>query len=201
MKKKTIFAVILAFVMSFKGLMASTDGIKPMSALLKEMPDDVIPILTHINVLDFIDFLDSGSPAEVTNRMKGTSEMLELSESYALIQLTSESRVELKVLPYGPNDCLIYVVSSCMVDSLTDSSVKVYDSQWHLASASLQFSMPHVSYYNELHLSSDSDTLFLREVYRPLLFDGERRSDRPDEVVEYSYIWNVSDGKFKTIKE
>lgn len=196
MIKRYLTVSLLVFFTTVINLNASAGGIKPMSELLKEMPDEIVPILTKVNVLDFIDFMDSGSPAEVTNRMKGTSEMLELSESYASIQLTVESRVDLKVLPFGADECLIYVVSSCTVDSLTDSSVKVYDSHWHLASPDFQFTSPNSSSYNKIVLSADSNTLSLYEIYRPLLFEGETRDDRPDSVVEYKYDWDKQKGKF-----
>ena len=122
--------------------------------VLKSMPDEVIPILTHNNILDMIDFLNASCKAEVTNRMNGKSEMTVLTDHYAYIQVTPSNTTEIKLLPLQSGGTLIYLVSTCTTDSLSDSSVKVYTDKWELADERQQFRFPHPDSYNTLKLSA-----------------------------------------------
>ena len=164
--------------------------------LLKIMPEDVIPILSHNNVLDMIDFLDASCKAEVTNRMNGKSEMTELTGSSASIRITSSNVVDIHVLPKGSNNVLIYVISTVTTDSLADSSIKVYKSNWQPAEKSLQFQFEHPENYNYVQIDSQKGNITLREVHRQLLFEGETTDDKPDIIKERHGSWDSSKGLF-----
>ena len=74
----------------------------PVRQWIVSMPDSVMPLLTRNNRLDFIDFVDSGMEAVVTNRLDGKSRMTMLSEDFASIEYTKSSVVAMKLLPlYG----------------------------------------------------------------------------------------------------
>ena len=52
----------------------------PMSQVLKQMPDSLVPYLSENNKLDMIDFLDSKMKAEVHNLLDGKTELITLTE-------------------------------------------------------------------------------------------------------------------------
>ena len=164
--------------------------------VLKSMPDEVIPILTHNNILDMIDFLNASCKAEVTNRMNGKSEMTVLTDHYAYIQVTPSNTTEIKLLPLQSGGTLIYLVSTCTTDSLSDSSVKVYTDKWELADERQQFRFPHPDSYNTLKLSATDNNAVFQEVKKQLLFEGESSSDKPDIVKEYECEWDHKEGKY-----
>ena len=60
---------------------------------IKEMPDEVLPLLTKNDRLDFIDYLASNAKAEVKNKLGTPSEMTALTDDYAHIRLTEVSEV------------------------------------------------------------------------------------------------------------
>ena len=165
--------------------------------LLKKMPSEVVPLLSRNNVLDCIDFIEHDSPTEVTNKMGGKSEMTELSPSLASFFLTASNSLDIKVLTKETDDVLIYVINTFTTDSLDDSSVKVYDKSWKPAADAYQFRFPHPERYNSLKVSGKDDNMLLKEVVRPLLFEGEKREDRPDEVSMRMYVWNEKEGVYK----
>ena len=100
-----------------------------LRSLFVAMPDSVLPLLTKTNRMDCIDFLDSNMKAEVKNRFNNTSELKVLTKDYLELQLTSQSSVEMKLLPM--NDSVKVV---CMVHTVCgpvcDSEITFYDTQW-----------------------------------------------------------------------
>ena len=182
--KKLLFAVALALFTAT--VWAQESGSTTMRELLKKMPDTVVPLLSHNNVLDCIDFVEHDAHAEVTNRMNGKSEMTELTPTLASFFLTSRSTLTLKYFANAGKGGLIYVVNTITTDSLSDSTVTVYNSDWTLASPADQFKFHNPGSYNHVTVSDADNVVRVKEVIRPLLFEGESREDKPDVVTEYT---------------
>ena len=106
-----------------------------MPNLLRTMPDSIIPLLSHNDRLDFLDYAAAGTNAELTNRLSGKSKLLTLTDDFAHWQLTTHSDLQLKLLPHdnGHIVCLV-------VDSLPDSHLRFYTTDWEPLPASTFFS-------------------------------------------------------------
>lgn len=182
---RKILLILIWLLCSIKGW-AQESSSTTMKELLKKMPDTVVPLLSHNNVLDCIDFVEHDAHAEVTNRMNGKSEMTELTPTLASFFLTSRSTLTLKYFSNAGKDGLIYVVNTITTDSLSDSTVKVYNSDWTLASPADQFKFHNPGSYNHVTVSDGDHVVRVKEVVRPLLFEGESREDKPDVVTEYT---------------
>ena len=192
-KTFTIFSLLLFAWL--RGFAQPTAG--PLAKdVLKSMPADVIPLLTHNNILDMIDFLKASCKAEVTNRMNGKSEMTVLNDCFTSIRITPSNTIDIKLLPLKSGGTLIYVVSTCKTDSLTDSSVKVYTDKWELADEGQQFRFPHPDSYNTMKLSATNNKAVIREIRKQLLFEGETSADKPDIVTEYECEWDTVHGNY-----
>ena len=100
-----------------------------MRTLLKSMPEGIFPLLTHNNVLDFIDFLDSDMKAEVTNKLGGRSEMIQLTDSTASIKMTPSSEAELRITKTDGKK-LICITHIYHTFTQSNSSVTHYDMDW-----------------------------------------------------------------------
>ena len=186
--KKTLFISALLLLTAMKGL-CQEQSVLTMKNLLSLMPERVIPILTHNNMLDFLDFMSANCKAEVTNRMSGKSEMTELTDSTAHIVLTESNVVDVFMVPTNEN-CLIYVVNTLSTDSLTDSRVDVYDFVWQPADSTLQFSFENPATYNYVSYDKSRHELTVDEVSVPLLFEGESRKDKPVVRKKHIMVWN-----------
>ena len=128
---KRLFAYVLLPLLA---LSSSADTLT-IRQLFVEMPDSVIPYLTRNNRLDFIDFMDSGMKAEVTNELGGKSQMTALADDALTVQLNEVVKVDLLLLstrqPVG--NCSQIV---CMVKTFSlpgggvDSTVDYYSAKW-----------------------------------------------------------------------
>jgi len=126
-----------------------------LRSLFVAMPDSVLPLLTKTNRMDCVDFLDSNMKAEVKNRFNKTSELKVLTKDYLELQLTSQSSVEMKLLPM--NDSVKVV---CMVHTVCgpvcDSEITFYDTQWKQLPSKNFITLPEVDRFYYLNTNEES---------------------------------------------
>ena len=91
-----------------------------MSEALKSMPDSLMPYLTHNNRLDCIDFCEADMKAEVRNAFDGKSELVRLTNNYALFRLNDVSTLELCLLDADISQviCMIQTYGTDMRESV-----------------------------------------------------------------------------------
>ena len=184
---------IIGMLMVLTGVMP---GYSQVKEYLKVMPESVLPLLSRNNVLDCLDFIENGQKAEVTNRMAGKSELSFLGNTMATFNLTSVTKADIKLFPKGSDDVLIYVVTTSATDSLADSGIKVYNSDWSVAPEEYQFIMNNPSNFNEIIMHDDSDTVYLYERYPKARFEGDLSEDGVKVVGETRLIWDKNACKF-----
>lgn len=179
MKRFSILLLLVAFTLS-----ASAQTLREA---IKEMPDEVLPLLTKNDRLDFIDYLASNAKAEVKNKLGTTSEMTALTDDYAHIRMTEVSELSLKLLPRGDAK-IICMVSTCKVDSLQDSEISFYDLQWKPLDAKQFVNLPLTNHFQHLILSPQSTDLQLIEQAFVLVPDGEKQME--GEKTTHVLKWN-----------
>lgn len=172
------------------------DGKKTIKDYLKTMPEGVLPILSKNNVLDCIDFMEAGQEAKVTNRLTGKSSMTYLGKTLATFQLTSVTKADVALFAKGTDDVLIYVVTTSVTDSLPDSHVQVYASDWSLAADELQFPLMYPSRFTELILTDDSNIVSIIERESKILLEGLDEKTRKEDWNEGRLIWDSEVGRF-----
>ncbi len=137
-----------------------------------DMPDSLSPLLTKINREDCLDFMDSKMRAVVTNRMEKPSEMTALEENYIALDLTSESTLQMKLLPGKGKEKVICVVST-MKTGAQDSRISFFTTSWQPLDATkyynLEFSVSDFmkpleqdASYQLRDAYSEADILFLK---------------------------------------
>lgn len=100
-----------------------------MKTVFLSMPDFITPLLTKVNKEDCIDFLASDMKAEVKNRFGNVSEMKKLTDDYVLIQMTSQSTLEMKLLPLNDSVKVVCMVKTVCA-SACNSEVHFFSSDW-----------------------------------------------------------------------
>ena len=128
--KRWLLATLVAIITG----QASAQDLK-MSDVFKQMPDSLMPYLTTNNRLDFVDFMESGMKAEVTNMMGGVSEMTALSDDSLSIRMSEALRVDMLLLTLDePLDSIRQVVvmaETFLVDSIYGKTVcHNYTTNW-----------------------------------------------------------------------
>ena len=148
---KRILTLCCTLLVAAIGLQAQT-----MDSLLRAMPDSILPLLTRNDRLDMLDYAAAKQDAELTNRLGGKSQMVTLTDTYALIRLTETSDVQLKLLLRDgiPTICLVRTRRS---QSLADSNVTFYTTDWQPLAPPEGWHVPEG--YTEVTLHADTDAV------------------------------------------
>ena len=88
-----VFFIILSLILT-----CAVQAQVKMRDVIKQMPDSLLPYLNQNARLDFIDFIDSGMKAEVSNDLGGKSQLTELTDDYASLTMNSASQIQLRLL-------------------------------------------------------------------------------------------------------
>lgn len=88
--------LLICFLFSCLSAVAQQDSIN-IRDVFRQMPDSLMPYLTHNNRLDMIDFMDAGMKAAVTNRLDGETLMTFLSADSLHIRMSLALEVEMKL--------------------------------------------------------------------------------------------------------
>lgn len=130
-----------------------------LKSLFIAIPDSLSPLLTKVNREDFGDFLDSNMKAEVRNRFGNTSEMKKLTSDYLLLQTSSASITEMKLLPVNDSTKIICIVNTYMAP-VADSQISFYDTSWRKLSHTTFLQLPEEKmFYKPAQNSSQADSL------------------------------------------
>ena len=120
-----LLTVLLIALLPSKVVVART----PIRQWFSAMPDSVMPLLTKNNRLDFIDFIDCGMTAVVTNRFDGKSRMDTLTDDFLLVSYTSSCEVTMKLLPVNDSTDVLCMVTTALA-TVPDSRITFYDAHW-----------------------------------------------------------------------
>lgn len=119
--------------------------------LFVNMPDRLFPALTAVNRADMIDFIDNGMRAVVSNAMDSTAEMTAKTDDYIAVKTSAMGSMQMKVLPLNDSTSVICLVRTVCPGACM-SSVRFFDTGWHLLPCGQYFTMPRTS---EFLLRSD----------------------------------------------
>ncbi len=98
--------------------------------VLATMPDSLIPLISQSGRQDLIDFYESGIPGWTTNRLGGNSRTLMFDKDIVSIMPSSESSLDLMLLPLKKGGSLVCVIKSVLMDEFKDSHISFYTPQW-----------------------------------------------------------------------
>ena len=136
MRKIIYILTILAF--------ATQTNAQEMRTIFTEMPDSIIPLLTHSNRADCVDFLDAKMRARVTNRMDGDSELLQLTPDYLKMKLTDHTFLQMKLLPRSSGDTIICMINTVCAEA-NDSRIRFYTKKWQTINPATElFKKPYI---------------------------------------------------------
>lgn len=137
-------------------------GAQDMHTLLVAMPDSILPLLTKNNRMDCVDFVDSKMKAEVKNRLGEVSELKVLTKDYLLLQMTSQSTVEMKLLSVNDSAKVVCVVRTVCAP-VCDSAVEFYDISWKRLKTADYIACPPVDSFFRNPAQTDLPYQLLRE--------------------------------------
>jgi hypothetical protein len=152
-------------------------GAQTMRDVIKQMPDSLVPYLKQNARLDFIDFVDSGMKAEVSNDLGGKSQLTELTDDYASFMLNSASQIQLRLLDVNETiDDARQII--CMVrtfgESMRESTLGFYSVTWRPLPTETRITLP--VYMHHIELSSKAPELTVeREISLDIPANDEQK--------------------------
>ncbi len=111
----------------------SLAALPTMRALLTDMPDSLMPLLTRNDRLDLLDEQAAHVRAAVKNRLGGETEMTVLTDTTAVIRMTPNSTITLMLLTVpAPTILMERTYTSDSMPGLTDRQTCTFDLQWRI---------------------------------------------------------------------
>jgi len=168
-------SLLIASLFLFTGVNVMAQGLK-MREVFTQMPDSILPYLSHNNKLDLIDFIDSGMTAEITNEFDDKTRLEMLTDNYLHLKSSSASHIEMKLLPYenavDSVDSVVCVLTSFGEEQPVESVIRFYTTKWNV----VDIESPMNLNVSELIVCPDTMSQerfdFLRRMISPLIFTG-----------------------------
>ena len=170
MTKKLIFA-FLVIILTFTTARADTPSLRQ---LFIEMPDSIIPYLSHNNRLDLLDFMDSNMKSEVTNDFGGKSVMTVLTEDSISVQLNELNKAKIllleSTLPVDSSNCVIALIRTIYIDNeQMETDLKYYSVKWRRLTEEPKLSPAHKELMKRYAKPSNIINFLIRRVIIKIL--------------------------------
>ena len=215
MKIKTII-LTAAIGMATSAQAQSTTSFKDM---FLRMPESVCPALTEYNRLELVDNQRNNKVMRTRNIYKTFSTMETLTDDYAHLTESNSAEKTFRLLPCAKSiqstdtsadtkaqqehqsathASIIMVISTVHSDSISDSSVSFYTTDWKPLPASTYFTKAISNDFRVITMENGSDTLSVT-TSNPLTLnlDGSNTPAKPEASRTEAYIWNASATRFE----
>ena len=194
----------------------STTSFKDM---FLRMPESVCPALTEYNRLELVDNQRNNKVMRTRNIYKTFSTMETLTDDYAHLTESNSAEKTFRLLPCAKSiqstdtsadtkaqqehqsathASIIMVISTVHSDSISDSSVSFYTTDWKPLPASTYFTKAISNDFRVITMENGSDTLSVT-TSNPLTLnlDGSNTPAKPEASRTEAYIWNASATRFE----
>ena len=109
--------------------------------LFAVIPNQLLPYLDGAWRKDLVDLYKKGKEATLQNKMNGQSTLKNLTEDYLFLQSTSNSTLELKLIPLVNNTKLICMVKTVYAP-VADSRLYFFSTDWKAIDTDEMFTPP-----------------------------------------------------------
>ncbi len=111
------------------GILLSASATEPIAERFIALPDSLIPTLETNRRMDLIDLFHAKQTANATNRLGGTSTLTLLQDSLLSLDLSAQSRLEMRLLPYQKGETILALIHTVCAPAC-DSRIDFYTTHW-----------------------------------------------------------------------
>lgn len=154
--------------------------------LFLQMPMEVCPALTEYNRLELVDNQKNGKEMRTRNAFQSFSTMKALTDDYAHLSVSASSEKVMKLLTKNDDTKIIMVISTVFCDSIPDSSISFYSTEWQPLDAAAYIGEPISAEFRLIELDPENDTLTIT-TSNPLALQTNG-SDKPVEHTDVSQM-------------
>ena len=157
-----------------------------LNDLFLQMPMEVCPALTEYNRLELVDNQKNGKEMRTRNAFQSFSTMKALTDDYAHLSVSASSEKVMKLLTKNDGSKIIMVISTVFCDSIPDSSISFYSTEWQPLDATAYIGEPISAEFRLIELDPENDTLTIT-TSNPLALQTNG-SDKPVEHTDVSQM-------------
>ncbi|MDD7250859.1 MAG: DUF3256 family protein [Prevotellaceae bacterium] len=110
--------------------------------LIKEMPDSILPLLTHSSRLDLLDYAASGMTARVKGVTGEPCQLISITDRYMSLEESSSTRVEMLLLEQKLLNKQLICFIRTYLNPMPESEVSFYSSDWQPLRAARYLATP-----------------------------------------------------------
>jgi hypothetical protein len=165
--------------------------------LFLNMPQQLCPSLSEYNRLEIVDNQKNGKPMQTRNLFKTISEMKALTNQYAHFVISQNSEKEMMLLTKNDSTQIIMIISTILSDSIADSSVSFYTTDWQPIQASDHIDEPTSDDFRKISINPSTLRLTIT-TSNPLVLqtDGSNKPAKKPEETHQTFVWNLEQNKF-----
>ena len=145
--------------LSFMALASCSLQAQSLKDLFLKMPQEFCPILSEYNRLELVDNQKNNKPMQTRNLLRKISTMKELTDNYAHLILSDQSEKTFKLLTKSDDSKVILLINTVFCDSIPDSSISFYSTDWQPLDATAFISTPTSKEFRQITISPSSDNL------------------------------------------
>ncbi len=154
-------------------LLALPIAAKDMADLLFVIPNAVLPQIELNRLKDMVDMKKADQLAKTTNILGGYSELSDLTDDYARLEVSENMTLEFKqfIIPNKVDSDTIICAIRTTCAPLCDSDVSFFTSEWQAINDGIKFSKPSVANFlnPETVLNADKAALAIKSIDLPLV--------------------------------
>ena len=165
--------------------------------LFLNMPQQLCPSLSEYNRLEIVDNQKNGKPMQTRNLFKTISKMKALTNQYAHLVISQNSEKEMMLLTKNDSTQIIMIISTILSDSIADSSVSFYTTDWQPIQASDHIDEPTSDDFRKISINPSTLRLTIT-TSNPLVLqtDGSNKPAKKPEETHQTFVWNLEQNKF-----
>lgn len=125
---------LLLLIFSLSAILSSP-ALEPVAKLWVTMPDSIMPSVEVNRRKDLIDLFHAGQHAQAATKLGGTATLTKLQDNTLSIDLSSKSKMDMRLYQTHRNDTLIVLVNTVYAPA-GNSRIRFFDTAWNELPAS-----------------------------------------------------------------
>lgn len=192
----------ISIVLCFLCLLCEPTQAQSLKDLFLKMPQELCPSLSEYNRLEIVDNQKNNKPMQTRNLFRTLSEMKELTDDYAHLAISDRSEKEMKILTKGDGTRIIMVISTVLCDSVPDSSVAFYSTEWRPLRTIDYYTLPPIENFRHVTIDPATDQLTVTTTNRPFrLITDSSSQPQPPYTITTTFKWQTEESRFVLLEQ
>lgn len=194
MQKHRTIIHLAALILSLSG--GANLHAQSLPDLFLKMPQEVCPSLSEYNRLELVDNQRNGKPMMTRNLFSTFSVMDKLTPDYAYLLLSAQSKKEMKLLPMPDSTHIIMVISTVLCDTIPDSSVRFYSTDWKPLRTLDYYSLPPIEGFRHVTIDPSSNQLTVTTTHPLRIRTDGSDQPLPPLTMTNTFRWLTEEHRF-----